>query len=169
MITNFTHIIYPDYRRFDHCSIFRGNNNRDNRGIPVFMTRSSLLHCTALNWTSTPKIWQLLNRYGHHSGSSHQLNGFQNIPEGMKRASQYFDQMRGTCRPGNVIPSSYPAPTTLFYIFLNLINLSLYLVVRLDISLNGLLEGLSFVFGFYCLTMPPKHTCISPYYSFLTS
>jgi hypothetical protein len=35
MIIHFTRIIYPDYRGFDYCGIFRGNNNRDNRGIPV--------------------------------------------------------------------------------------------------------------------------------------
>jgi hypothetical protein len=35
MITHFTRIIYPDYRGFDYCGIFRFNNNRDNRGIPV--------------------------------------------------------------------------------------------------------------------------------------
>lgn len=34
-ITHFTCIIYPDYRGFDYCGIFRGNNNRSNRGIPV--------------------------------------------------------------------------------------------------------------------------------------
>jgi hypothetical protein len=31
MITNFTLIIYLDYRGFDYCDIFRGNS----RGIPV--------------------------------------------------------------------------------------------------------------------------------------
>jgi hypothetical protein len=37
MITHFTRIIYPNYSGFDYCSIFRGNNNRDNRGIPVIL------------------------------------------------------------------------------------------------------------------------------------
>jgi hypothetical protein len=34
MITHPTRIIYPDYRGFDYCDIFRGNSNRYNRGIP---------------------------------------------------------------------------------------------------------------------------------------
>jgi hypothetical protein len=37
MITHFILIMYPDYRGFDYCGIFRGNNNRDNRGIPVII------------------------------------------------------------------------------------------------------------------------------------
>jgi hypothetical protein len=35
MISHFTRIIYPDFREFDYCDILRGNNNSDNRGIPV--------------------------------------------------------------------------------------------------------------------------------------
>jgi hypothetical protein len=38
MITHFTRIIYPNYRGFDYCGIFRGNNNCDNRGIPARMS-----------------------------------------------------------------------------------------------------------------------------------
>jgi hypothetical protein len=44
MITHFTCIIYPDYLGFDYCGIFHGNNNRDNRGIPV------------MNWDRVNKI-----------------------------------------------------------------------------------------------------------------
>jgi hypothetical protein len=36
MITHFTRVIYPNYREFDYCGNFRGNNNCDNRGIPVY-------------------------------------------------------------------------------------------------------------------------------------
>jgi hypothetical protein len=36
VIAHFTRIIYPDYRGFYYCGSFRGKNNRDNRGIPVF-------------------------------------------------------------------------------------------------------------------------------------
>jgi hypothetical protein len=59
----------------------------------------------------------------------------------MKRGSQSFDEMRGTCRPGNMIPSSYSAPTTLFYILFNFVNLSLYLVMQLDISIMATLKA----------------------------
>jgi hypothetical protein len=39
MINNFTRIIYPDYGGFDYCGIFRGSNNRYNRGIPVLQLK----------------------------------------------------------------------------------------------------------------------------------
>jgi hypothetical protein len=42
MIAHFTRIIYLDYRGFDYCGIFRGNNNRDNRGIPAHSKLFSL-------------------------------------------------------------------------------------------------------------------------------
>jgi hypothetical protein len=35
MLTHFTCVIHPNYRGFNYCGIFRGNNNHYNLGIPV--------------------------------------------------------------------------------------------------------------------------------------
>jgi hypothetical protein len=52
MITNFTRIIFLDYRGLDNCYIFRGKNNGDNRGIPVinhFILCTTYFSCSTLS------------------------------------------------------------------------------------------------------------------------
>jgi hypothetical protein len=59
MIAHFTRIIYLDYRGFDYCGNFRGNNNRDNRGIPVFILiyhHHTLLDLLLFDWKSVSHL-----------------------------------------------------------------------------------------------------------------